>query len=86
MQPELGLPDSYFVENDPFVQDEKVIAWVAGEVKRLNENVAKFERVKEFLVKRNPFSVEDGDMTITLKIKRKVVMEKFADHIEGLYN
>jgi long-chain acyl-CoA synthetase len=59
---------------------------VAGEVKRLNENVAKFERVKEFLVKRNPFSVEDGDMTITLKIKRKVVMEKFADHIEGLYN
>ncbi len=56
------------------------------DVKKYNENLAKFERVKDFIIKRTPFSIEDGDMTITLKVKRKVVMEKFADKISKLYS
>ncbi|MEK0420688.1 MAG: hypothetical protein RLZZ161_539, partial [Bacteroidota bacterium] len=52
---------------------------------KYNENIAKFERVKDFLIKRTPFSIEDGDMTITLKVKRKVVMEKFAGEIAMMY-
>jgi long-chain acyl-CoA synthetase len=55
------------------------------DVKKYNENIAKFERVKDFLIKRTPFSIEDGDMTITLKVKRKVVMEKFAGEIAMMY-
>jgi long-chain acyl-CoA synthetase len=47
--------------------------------------LAKFERIKNFLVKREPFSIENGDMTITLKVKRKVVMEKYAAEIEAMY-
>jgi long-chain acyl-CoA synthetase len=47
--------------------------------------LAKFERIKNFLVKREPFSVENGDMTITLKVKRKVVMERYINEIDAMY-
>jgi long-chain acyl-CoA synthetase len=47
--------------------------------------MAKFERIRNFLVKREPFSIESGEMTITLKVKRKVVMERYADEIDLMY-
>jgi len=80
-----GGRKDYFEVSDPFIQDEEIKKWMQDDVKKLSENLAKFERIKDFIVKREPFSVEAGDMTITLKIKRKVVMEKYADEIEGMY-
>lgn len=80
-----GMGDAYFTDPQPFIEDDRVKQWIWEDVKKLNENIAKFERIKDFIIKRNPFSVEDGDMTITLKIKRKVVMEKFAEQIEAMY-
>ena len=80
-----GGRKDYFEVSDPFIQDEEIKKWMQEDVKKLSENLAKFERIKDFIVKREPFSVEAGDMTITLKIKRKVVMEKYANEIEGMY-
>jgi long-chain acyl-CoA synthetase len=80
-----GGRKDYFEVSDPFIQDEEIKKWMQEDVKKLSENLAKFERIKDFIVKREPFSVEAGDLTITLKIKRKVVMEKYADEIEGMY-
>lgn len=77
--------ESFFTEPDPFVHDDRIYNWLMEDVKKLSENLAKFERVKDFVIKRNPFSIEDGDMTITLKIKRKVVMEKYAEAIDAMY-
>jgi long-chain acyl-CoA synthetase len=71
-----GGRKDYFEVSDPFIQDEEIKKWMQEDVKKLSENLAKFERIKDFIVKREPFSVEAGDLTITLKIKRKVVMEK----------
>jgi long-chain acyl-CoA synthetase len=80
-----GGRKDYFEVSDPFIQDEEIKKWMQEDVKKLSEKLAKFERIKDFIVKREPFSVEAGDMTITLKIKRKVVMEKYADEIEAMY-
>ena len=80
-----GGRKDYFEVSDPFIQDEEIKKWMQEDVKKLSENLAKFERIKDFIVKREPFSVEAGDLTITLKIKRKVVMEKYADEIEAMY-
>ncbi len=68
-----------------FIDDEELTKWLAQDIKKLSNNLAKFERIKNFLVKREPFSIENGDMTITLKVKRKVVMEKYAAEIEAMY-
>lgn len=81
-----GLSDSFFEEQDPFIQDEKIIAWIQEDVRRLSTRLAKFERVKDFLVKRKLFSIESGEMTPKLSIKRKVVEAKFAGAIEAMYN
>lgn len=80
-----GGRKDYFEVSDPFIQDEEIKKWMQEDVKKLSEKLAKFERIKDFIVKREPFSVEAGDMTITLKIKRKVVIEKYADEIEAMY-
>ena len=71
-------------END-FIYDDELTAWIAQEAKKMSNNLAKFERIKNFLVKREPFSVENGDMTITLKVKRKVVMERYINEIDAMY-
>lgn len=81
-----GMDAALFDSENVFIEDEKMRHWLMEDVKKYNENLAKFERVKDFIIKRTPFSIEDGDMTITLKVKRKVVMEKFADEISKLYS
>ncbi|MBL7811696.1 MAG: long-chain fatty acid--CoA ligase [Bacteroidetes bacterium] len=85
LQQAFGLNDSFFEEKDDFIRDEKMIHWVNEDVKKLSENLAKFERIKHFILKRRPFTQEDGEVTITLKVKRKVIMEKYADEIATLY-
>lgn len=85
MKSAFGGRKDYFESADPFIQDEEIKKWLLEDIKRLNEGLAKFERIKDFIVKREPFSVEAGDMTITLKIKRKIVMEKYNDQIEAMY-
>ena len=80
-----GMDASIFDGEAAFIENEQLKRWLNEDVKKYNENLAKFERVKEFLIKRTPFSIEDGDMTITLKVKRKVVMEKFENEINIMY-
>lgn len=72
-------------EGSDFTSDEWIKKWIFEHMKESAKQLAKFERVKDILVKREPFSVENGDMTITLKVKRKVVMEKYEKEIESLY-
>lgn len=68
-----------------FIVDTELTDWIAQDAKKLSNHLAKFERIKNFLVKREPFSVENGDMTITLKVKRKVVMERYINEIDAMY-
>ena len=82
---QIGVSASAFEGDSPFMDHEALQHWLAEDIKKYNENLSKFERVKEFLIKCNPFSIEDGDMTITLKVKRKIVMEKFAKEIDNMY-
>ena len=51
----------------------------------LNRELSQFERVKKIALLPREFSIEGGELTPTLKVKRKVVEERFSDVIEGLY-
>lgn len=77
--------ETFFEEADPFIRDQEIIDWVAADVKKLSNDLAKFERIKNFALKRKPFSVEEGEMTPTLKTKRRVIEKKYAEEIERLY-
>ncbi len=80
-----GKTDSFFEEADPFIRDEDIREWIGSEIRKYSGSLAKYERVKTFAVKRTPFSLEAGEITPTLKTKRKVIESKYADEIEKLY-
>ena len=71
--------------DNEFILDNELTAWLAQDAKKVGNQLAKFERIKNFLVKREPFSIENGYMTITLKVKRKVVMDKYIKEIDAMY-
>lgn len=56
------------------------------EVKRIMKHFAPYERVEKFVLISEPFSVENGLLTPTLKIRRHLVVEKYLSEIEILYS
>jgi long-chain acyl-CoA synthetase len=65
--------------------DPGFIAHVGREVERINGQLASFETIKKFRVLAARFSVDSGELTPTLKIRRKVVSEKYAKEIDELF-
>ncbi len=58
---------------------------IAGEVDAVNKTLSSPECVKKFAILPKRLYQEDGEVTATLKVKRKAIMEKYADVIAGLY-
>ncbi|MXV15914.1 AMP-dependent synthetase/ligase [Hufsiella ginkgonis] len=85
LQEVFGLKEDFFQQPDQFIQDEHIIDWVGQDIRKLSGELAKFERIKNFKVKRLPFSIEEGEITPTLKAKRKVIEKKYAETIEEMY-
>ena len=63
----------------------ELIHEVGNYVETLNSQLASFERIKKFAILSREFSVADGEMTPTLKMKRSVIETRFKDVIEGMY-
>lgn len=80
-----GVNDAFFNEDDDFIRNQEIIDWIDEDVKRLSNELAKFERIRSFVLKRNPFTIESGELTPTLKAKRRVVEKKYAEEIAKLY-
>jgi long-chain acyl-CoA synthetase len=70
---------------EDLVKDPRVIALIEQAVDAVNRRVGSWEAIKYFTLLPRTFSEEAGEMTPTLKIKRKVVAQKYADEIESMY-
>ncbi|QIE60952.1 long-chain fatty acid--CoA ligase [Rasiella rasia] len=75
------------ISKDPkeAVQDEVLIARIQKEVDRHNERFGKWEKIKTFALTPDTWSIEGGQLTPTMKAKRKVIKEMYKDLYEGLY-
>lgn len=85
LQETFNLDESFFEKPEVFIEEQSITDWINTDVKKLSNELAKFERIKNFKVKRNPFSMEEGEITPTLKAKRKVIEKKYAGEIDALY-
>jgi long-chain acyl-CoA synthetase len=73
--------------------DEAEVAKANGDVQALveqavedvNRDLSRYEQIKRFAIVSREFSSEQGEVTPTLKLKRRVIEERFADEIERLY-
>ncbi|NQV30565.1 MAG: long-chain fatty acid--CoA ligase [Candidatus Marinimicrobia bacterium] len=74
-------------ETSPEVLSEnpKVYEMLKAEVLGVMQNFSGYEAVKEFIIVPREFSVEDGTLTPTLKIKKRVVEERYKDKLNALY-
>ena len=72
---EHGLPEDIAALS----QEPKVIELIQGELDRVNERYAQVEKIKKFALLDHDLSQETGELTPTLKVKRNVVNEKYAD-------
>jgi long-chain acyl-CoA synthetase len=70
---------------EDLASNSEVMKLIEAEVEDKNGQLASFESVKKFRLLPRDLSIEAGELTPTLKIKRKVVLEKFGDLVDGMY-
>ena len=63
----------------------EVHALIEAEIAQRNRELASFESVKKFHILPRDLSIEHGEMTASLKVKRRVVYDKYAHLFEELY-
>jgi long-chain acyl-CoA synthetase len=66
-------------------QDPQVRAALQADIDTLNEGLNRWETIKKFTILDRDLSEEEGELTASLKVKRKVVEEHFAGEIEAMY-
>ena len=67
------------------VTHEKVIARYSEEVESANEHFAKWEKVKQFRLTPETWTIDGGHLTPTMKLKRKVIKEKYNELYNDIY-
>lgn len=63
----------------------EIQALIQAEVDRVNKQFARVEQVKKFFLLDKQLTAEDEELTPTMKLKRKLVQQKYAEQIEGMY-
>jgi len=79
---EQGIP---YPGNETIINNEKVIAVIKDAVERYNQFFNHVEQIKKFELLPNEWTIDGGELTPTMKLKRKVIMEKYKDAIERIY-
>ncbi len=70
---------------EALVHHPDVIALIQQEVDKVNEEFSQYERVKKFILLTKEWTIEGGELTPTLKLKRRILLERYKDAIEALY-
>ena len=63
----------------------RILDLIQRQIDALTPNLAKYERIKKVALLENEFTIEGGELTPTLKVKRRVIDDKYRDVIEELY-
>ena len=63
----------------------KIISFFEDRLQKIQKEFARFEQIKKFKLLPYPFTVETGELTSTLKLRRKIIFEKYKELIEAMY-
>lgn len=73
------------MENSELVVRKEIIEFYKKRINKIQEEFETHERVVRFKLLSEPLSIQNGMLTNTLKIRRKILMEQFRDDIENMY-
>ncbi len=74
-----------FSEYAELIKNPKIITWIQKMVDEINRPLASFERIKKFVILPNEFTIEGGELTPSLKIRRAWVSQKYQNELDSLY-
>jgi len=74
-----------FASHEQLAADPWVHELIGREVSQVNSKLAQYETIKRFALLDHDFTFDGGQLTYTLKLKRRVIAERYASVIEGLY-
>lgn len=70
---------------EDLLQSKEVNSMISGRIEMRQADLAPYEKIKRFVLLPEPFTMESGELTNTLKIRRKVVVERYKDLIDNMY-
>ena len=90
--PDYNLLEEYAKDNDikynsieELCTNEKVIKMMTERLDTLQQGLASYERIKRFTLLPKPFSMENGELTNTLKLRRAILTKNFKNEIDEMY-
>ena len=72
-------------DNKAIVDNSRVKDLINAEVERLNKDFGKWEQIKKFTLLPTEWTIEGGELTPTMKVKRKIILEKYKAQVVELY-
>ncbi len=75
-----------FESLDELVRNSEIVKLIQERIERLQQGFASFEKIKKFTLLPSPFTMENGELTNTLKIRRPVINSHYAREIEAMYS
>ena len=74
------------LSQEALAKDSRVHERIGQEIERINKRLGKWEQVKVFGLTSDEWSIDAGHLTPTLKLKRRIILEKYKDMYNTLYN
>jgi long-chain acyl-CoA synthetase len=70
---------------EELVEAPEIYDYIAGRVELLQAQFTSYEKIKKFTLLPQPFTMQAGELTNTLKLRRKIVLERYGDVIDRMY-
>ncbi len=74
-----------YKEEKDLIENEEIYKLIEKDMTKFQKRLANFERVRKFVLLDKPFTIENGEITPSLKIKRKVVEQRYQKLIDSMY-
>jgi len=74
-----------YKDETELVEKKEIYDMMEKELAQFQKNLANYERVRKFALLDKPLTLEGGEITPTLKIRRNVIEERYKNLIEGMY-
>ncbi len=74
-----------YKKDEDLIEKEEIYKLIESELNKTQKSLANYEKVRKFALLKRPLSMEDGEITPSLKVRRKVIDQKFNDIINEMY-
>ena len=78
-----GLPP---MSREQLVKDSRVNGLLAREIEHCNQHFGRYSQIKKFALLPQEWTIATGELTPTMKIKRKITLQKYATEVDALYS